>query len=219
MKKYIEILKKCRLFEGVDEESIYKMLGCMGAVVKNFSKNEVIFEEGISATKIGILLSGSALATDTDYFGNRNIFSKISPGELFYDEFACSGAEQTPVSVIACEDLSVMIIDCSHILYTCHMCCSHHQTMIFNLMKNLAKKNLDFHRRVEATSKRTTREKIITYLVSEAKRAGKPSFDIEFDRQQLADYLEVDRSGLSSEIGKLCREGLIENRKSRFTLL
>ena len=191
----------------------------MGARVRNFSKNEVIFEEGVSATQIGILISGSAIAFDIDYFGNRNIFSKILPGELFFDEFACSAAEEPPVSVTACEDSEVMIIECSHILYTCHMCCSHHQTMIFNLMKNLAKKNLDFHRRVEVTSKRTTREKIIAYLVSEAKRTGKPSFDIEFDRQQLADYLEVERSGLSAEIGKLCKEGIIKSRKRHFEII
>ena len=86
-------------------------------------------------------------------------------------------------------------------------------------MKDLAKKTLLFHQRIEVTSKRTTREKLLTYLAMEAQKAGSHSFDIPFDRQELADYLEVDRSGLSAEIGKLKKEGFLENQKHHFVLL
>ncbi|MBQ8441118.1 MAG: Crp/Fnr family transcriptional regulator, partial [Clostridia bacterium] len=105
------------------------------------------------------------------------------------------------------------------ILHTCSKHCSFHQQLIFNLMKDLASKTLVFHQKIEVVSKRTTREKLMTYLMLQAKKANSPSFDIPFDRQELADYLEVDRSGLSSQIGKLCKEGVIKARKFHFELL
>jgi CRP-like cAMP-binding protein len=112
-----------------------------------------------------------------------------------------------------------MLIDCSHILHTCHNNCGFHQKLIFNLMRELALKAILFHQRVEITSKRTTREKLLAYLNTQAQRAGGDSFEIPFDRQELADFLMVDRSGLSSEIGKLKKEGVLEVEKNRFTLL
>jgi CRP-like cAMP-binding protein len=86
-------------------------------------------------------------------------------------------------------------------------------------MKDLAKKTILFHQRIEITSKRTTREKLLTYLTLQAKNVGKNQFEIPFDRQGLADYLEVERSGLSAEIGKMTREGLIYSKKNYFELL
>ena len=124
-----------------------------------------------------------------------------------------------PISVIANEPCEIMLIDSSHILHTCSNHCAFHQRLIFNLMKDLASKTILFHQRMEITSKKTTREKLTAYLTVQAKKAGSNRFEIPFDRQELADYLEVDRSGLSVEIGKMKKEGLIENRKNRFVLL
>ena len=115
-------------------------------------------------------------------------------------------------------DRKVMFIDSSHILHTCSNNCAFHRQLIFNLMKDLASKTILFHQRIEVTSKRTTREKLLTYLAIQAKKAGRDSFSIPFDRQELADYLEVDRSGLSAEISKLRREGVLTSHKNHFTL-
>jgi CRP-like cAMP-binding protein len=112
-----------------------------------------------------------------------------------------------------------MLIDCHRVLYSCKNACAFHQQMIFNLMKNLASKTILFHERIEVTSKRSTREKLLTYLMMQSKKAGSGSFEIPFDRQELADYLEVERSGLSAEISKLRREGILTSEKNRFTLL
>ena len=111
-----------------------------------------------------------------------------------------------------------MLIDCNHILHTCSNNCGFHQQLIFNLMKDLAVKTLLFHQKIEITSKRTTREKLMTYLLIQAKRVNSNSFDIPFDRQELADYLEVERSGLSAEISKLRQEGILESHKNHFEL-
>lgn len=219
MKKYLEILKKCSLFWGIEDESLLRMLGCLGARVTAFDKKYTIFAEGIPARQIGIVLSGRVQVSRVDYFGNRSILSELREGEVFAEAFACAEVRAIPVAVVATEPCEVMLIDCAHILHTCENNCGFHQKLIFNLMKDLASKTLQFHQRIEITSRRTTREKLMTYLFFEAQRANSHSFTISFDRQELADYLEVDRSGLSAEIGKLRREGVIESYKNRFTLL
>ena len=124
-----------------------------------------------------------------------------------------------PVDVVANEDSQIMFIDCRRITQACSSACSFHQQMIYNLMKVVATKNLILHRKIEVTSKRSTREKLMAFLLLQAKRNNSNSFEIAYDRQGLADYLEVDRSGLSAEISKLHKEGKINSRKNWFELL
>ena len=219
MKKFLEIIKKCPLFANIDENDLTKMLTCLGAHIERFDKKYTVFSEGTPAKYIGILLSGSAQVVQHDYYGNRNILAEILPSEVFAEAFACAEIPTLPVSVIAVEPCDVMFIECAHILHTCSNHCAFHQQLIYNLMKDLAAKTILFHRRIEITSKRSTREKLLTYLMQRAKDEGADSFEIPFDRQELADYLEVDRSGLSAEIGKLKKEGVIDAEKNRFTLL
>lgn len=219
MKKYIDILRKCALFNRIEDENLIKMLNCLGARVEFFDKKYTIFAEGNSAKYIGIMLSGSAQTVQVDYFGNRSILSDITPPEVFGEAFACAEVGAIPVAVIANEPCEVMLIDCSHILHTCSNNCGFHQQLIFNLMKDLAVKTIAFHQRIEITSKRTTREKLLAYLTYQAKKSGSNSFDIPFDRQELADYLEVDRSGLSNEISKLRSEGVLQSHRKHFVLL
>ncbi|MBQ8732133.1 MAG: Crp/Fnr family transcriptional regulator [Oscillospiraceae bacterium] len=219
MKKYFEVLQKCPLFSHISEEQLLPMLGCLGAKVVSFDKKYTIFAEGAPAKHIGIMLSGSAQVIQVDYFGNRTILTGISPSEMFGEAFACAEVGSIPVSVVANEPCEVMLIECDHILHTCSNNCGFHQQLIFNLMKDLATKTLLFHQKIEVTSKRTTREKLMTYLTGQAKRMGSTSFTIPFNRQELADYLEVERSGLSAEISKLRAEGILESNRKQFRLL
>jgi len=219
MKKYLDVLEKCSLFQNIAEADLLRMLNCLGAKVEFFDKKYTILAEGYPAKHIGIILSGSAQIIQIDYYGNRSIVAGVEPSETFCESFACSETSSLPISVIANVPSEVMLIDCSHILHTCSNNCGFHQQLIFNLMKDLATKNIMFHQKLEVTAKRTTRDKLITYLNFQAKKHGTNSFDIPFNRQELADYLEVDRSGLSAEIGKLRSEGILESDKNRFTLL
>lgn len=218
MEKYLEILKKCPLFDGIDDSDIIRMLTCLGAKTESFDKKYTIFAEGSPSKYLGIVLSGSAQMIRVDYYGNRSILSNITPSELFAEAFACAEVNALPVSVVANEPSVIMLIDCSHILHTCENNCGFHQRLIYNLMKDLATKAIMFHRKIEITSKRTTREKLLTYLSVKSKEAGSKSFEIPYDRQELADYLEVDRSGLSAEISKLRTEGILESNKKHFVL-
>jgi CRP-like cAMP-binding protein len=219
VKKYLEILKKCRLFDLISEKDLEHTLACLGARVEVFEKHYTVFAEGTPARHLGIVLSGSVQLYRMDYFGNRSILSEAGPSEIFGEAFACAETDSLPVSAVATSDSEIMLIDRDRILHVCSNSCLFHQQIIYNIMKDLAQKTIAFHQRIEVTSRRSTREKLLAYLNIQARRRGSPSFEIPFDRQELADYLEVDRSGLSAEISKLRREGILENVKNRFVLL
>ena len=219
MKKYLNVLKKCPLFADVTDGELTKMLDCLGARVMEFDKKYTIIAEGGAAKYIGIVLSGTVQVVRVDYLGNRSILAELGESELFGEAFACAEVESIPISVIASEPCEVMLINCSHILHTCENHCLFHQQMIFNLMRDLATKTIMFHQKIEVISQRTTRDKLLAYLTMYAKKVGKTAFTIPFDRQELADYLEVERSGLSVEISKLKKEGILESEKNHFKLL
>lgn len=219
MRKFLNVLKKCPLFFDVTEDSIIAMLGCLKARADTFDKNYTILSEGSPAKYIGIVLSGSVQIARTDYYGNRSILGNLREGELFSEAFACMQMDSMPVSVIANEKSEIMFIDCNYILHTCQKGCQHHQKLIYNLMKVLASKTVMFQQKIEVISKRTTRDKLLTYLTICAEKNNKNSFKIPFTRQELADYLEVDRSGLSAQISKLRKEGVLECRRNYFKLL
>jgi len=218
MQEYFTILRACPLFAEIEDRDLSGMLGCLGAVRKEYQKNEIIFAEGEKATRFGLLLSGEVRILHEDYDGNRSIVSKVGLAELFGESFACATAV-LPVSAVATEPSSVLLIDSRRITHTCCNACAFHERMIFNLMQILAKKNLQLHQKAEILSHRTTRDKLLAYLTQAAKQSDSRYFTIPFDRQELADYLEVDRSGLSAEISKLRAEGVLECHKSDFKLL
>lgn len=219
MKKYLKVLQNCPLFQGIGEEQLLTMLTCLGARVLSFDKKYTILAEGSHARHIGIVLSGSVQIVQNDYYGNRSILSSLTESQVFAEAFACAESASLPVSAVANEPCDIMLIECSHILHTCQNNCGFHQQLIFNLMKDLANKTILFHQKIEVVSKRTTRDKLMTYLSQEAKKCGQNRFEIPYDRQELADFLEIDRSGLSAEISKLKKEGVLDCRKNRFELL
>lgn len=218
MKKYFDILYRCPLFCDIDEKSLSGLLACLNAKKLSFGKKETLISEGDEAKYIGIVLSGSLQISRVDCYGNRSILGLLEPSELFGEAFACAETENIPITVTAEEDSEVMLIDRDRILHTCRNSCSFHQQMIFNLMRDLARKTIVFHEKIDIISKRSTREKLLTYLNIQAKKNGSMSFTVPFDRQGLADFLEVDRSGLSAEISKLRSEGILESRKGYFIL-
>lgn len=219
MKEYNSILERCALFEGIEMEDLSAMLGCIGGHTSSAAKGQSIYREGDPATHVGMVLSGAVRLVREDYYGNRSIVAHIGPAELFGETYACAGITSLPVSVVADEDSVVLLMDCRRITTTCSSACAFHNRIIFNLLRLVAVKNLVFDQKIQVTSKRTTREKLMTYLLNQAKLQGSNSFTIPYDRQELADYLEVDRSGLSAEISKLRKEKALECDKSSFKLL
>ena len=219
MKDFFPILEKSPLFDGIPMEDLQAMMGCIGGQVLEVAKGQYIFQEGDPATHFGMVLSGSVQLVREDYYGNRSIVAHMGPPQLFGEAYACAHVSAMPISAVADTESRVLLMDCRRITTTCSSACSFHSRIIFNLLGLVAANNLVFDQKIQITSQRTTREKLMAYLVNQAKLNGSSSFTIPYDRQSLADYLEVDRSGLSSEISKLRKEGILESEKNRFTLL
>jgi len=146
------------------------------------------------------------------------IQSGFGTGALFAESFVCAGIERIPVSVIAAENSEVLFIPFKKLMHTCEASCSFHQLLIENMMKVIARKNLMLTMKIEIAGKRTTREKVLAYLVQEKRKAGQDSFRIPYNRIELADFLCVDRSALSRELGRMQAEGLVAYDKDCFTL-
>lgn len=219
MKKYFEVLRKCPLFNQIEDESLVRALICLGAKEKRYKKGDTVLTEGQEAKYFGIVLKGSVQLERVDYYGNRSILTSIEPSQLFGEAFACAGIKSLPIDVIAAEDTDIFFIDVRHIASPCDAACAFHAQLIINLLNIVAKKNLVLHQKIEITSKHSTREKLMTYLFLQEKNTGSRTFTIPYNRQELADYLGVERSGLSAEISKLRNEKVLECKRSTFTLL
>ena len=219
MKKYIPVLKRTKLFSGVGEEDIASLLSCLGARKKEYKKGEYILREGEHISDIFILVEGKIHIQKDDYWGNRSILSVISVGEMFGEGYAAPESGALLNDVVAVEDSSVIFFDVKRILTTCSSTCRFHNMIVQNMFFAISDKNRRLVQKLGHMSGRTTRAKLISYLSEEAKRQGSSTFTVPFNRQQLADYLCVDRSAMSNELCKMRDEGMIKFEKSRFELL
>ena len=201
MKKYLQLLKKTRLFYGITEDEMEAMLSCLSAEIRSYQKGEYVFCRGACITNVAILLEGTIHIQKEDYWGNLSILNKISEGEMFGEVYA-----------------TVLLLNVNRLLTTCPSACQFHGRLIRNLLSVLALKNKALTQKLEHMSQRTTREKLLSYLSEQSLKAGYPSFDIPFNRQQLADFLSVDRSAMSNELCKMRDEGILEFDRSHFLL-
>ncbi len=218
MNNFLPVIRSSQLFSGISENELTAMLSCLKAEKKDFPKEAFVLRAGDTAESIGLVLSGSVLIIQEDIWGNRNILSKAGPGQTFAAAFACAPGSVLNVSVSAETPVTAMFLNIKRVLNVCPSACTHHSRMIRNLLGELAEKNLRFGEKLTHMGQRTTRAKLMSYFSAEAQRLGKYEFDIPFSRQQLADYLAVERSGLSLELGKMRSEGLLDFHKSHFVL-
>ena len=218
MKEFFPIIHSSQLFSGVSKDELPAVLSCLEAKKVSFPKDAFLLCTGDTAESIGLVLSGSVLIIQEDIWGNCNILSKLGAGETFAAAFACAPGAVLNVSVAAGTDAEVMFLNVKRILTVCSNACGHHGKILRNLLGELAEKNLRLNKKLSHMGQRTTRAKLMSYLSAEAQRLGKHEFDIPFSRQQLADYLAVERSGLSLELGKMRTEGLLDFHKNHFVL-
>lgn len=219
MKEYISILKRTQLFAGVVEEEISAMLSCLGARLETFKKGEYVLRQGEHLSDIVVLVVGNLHIKNDDYWGNRSILGQIAVGDMFGEAYVAPENGALLNDVVAIEDSSVIFFDVKRILTTCSSACRFHAMVVQNLFFAISEKNRKLVQKLGHMSKRSTREKLISYLSEEAKKQTSSTFTIPFNRQQLADFLSVDRSAMSNELCKMRDEGLIEFEKNHFKLL
>ncbi len=213
-----DALESSPLFHGISRDELEQMLPCLSAEIREYGRGEFLLLAGDETREIGLVLSGAVEVIKEDYWGNRNIMGKMETGDTFAESYACVPGVKLNVSVQAAEQTRVLFMDAQKISGTCASTCSFHERLTQNLMMLLASKNLYLNSKVNHMMQRTTREKLLSYLSAESVSLGSPSFDIPFNRQQLADYLSVDRSAMSNELCKMRDEGILEFEKNHFVL-
>lgn len=212
-------LTETPLFRGTTAQDLEAMLACLGTDVRSYEKGQMIYRAGEVISSLGIMLSGSALIENDDIWGNTTVLDCVGPGQIFAETYACTPDESLMVNVVAAEAAQILFLNVSRVLQVCPNACGHHNTLIRNLLALSAQKNLNLSRKIFHTSPKTIRGRLLSYLSYQSMRSGSSSFTISFNRQQLADYLNVDRSALSNELSKMQRDGLIQVERNRFVLL
>jgi len=219
MKKYIPVLKKTQMFAGVVEDEIASMLSCLGARLFTYKKGDYVLRQGEHISDITVLVEGSLHIQKDDYWGNRSILGQVAAGEMFGEAYVAPESGALLNDVVAMEDSAVIFFDIKRIITTCPSDCRFHAMVVQNMFFAISEKNRKLVQKLGHMSKRSTREKLISYLSEEAKRQNSSTFTIPFNRQQLADFLSVDRSAMSNELCKMRDDGLLEFDRNAFRLL
>lgn len=214
-----ELLGKTALFQGIEPQELEPMLQCLGAVRRAYAKGALIFCAGQVIETLGLVLSGGVNIENDDPWGNKSILGYAGPGQIFAESYACIPGQPLMVSAAAAEPCEILLLNVGRLLQPCGRGCACHTRLIRNLLAMTAQKNLNLSRRILHTAPKTIRGRLLSYLAFEAARQKSATVILPFDRQQLADYLSVDRSALSAELGRMRRDGLLEAQKNRFTLL
>nr|AAL87780.1 unknown [Desulfitobacterium hafniense DCB-2] len=218
MNDLLPFLTQVSLFKGIQMAELPEMLTNLNARKVSYKKQEVILREGQSVYSVGVMLSGKVKVVKVDFRGNANIMAFIEPGEMFAEAYACTQTANLPFTVLSVTESEILWINYRKIISTCTSACRSHEKLIENMMRALASKSILLNQKIEHISKRTTQEKLLAYLFDQSKKLGVNEFDIPLSRQELADYLCVDRSAMSNELCKLQREGVLNFHLNHFKL-
>ena len=211
-------LSNTQLFLGVKETEITALLDCLNAVKRSYKRGEVILSEGSITENIGVVLSGMAMISCSDIWGNSSVLGNVAPGSVFAEAYACVPGQPMLVTVSAAEDTSVLFMNVGRVLTTCTNSCVFHTRLIQNLLTVCAHKSIQLSQRIHHTSSKSIRGRLMSYFSECAKRFGSNSFLIPYNRQQLADYLNVDRSTMCNELSKMQKDGMIEYNHNQVIL-
>ncbi|MEG2177151.1 MAG: Crp/Fnr family transcriptional regulator [Oscillibacter sp.] len=216
---FFGILQATLLFQGIAAEDLPALLTCVEGRRRHYARRETVLPAGQPTAVLGVVLSGGVHIVQEDFWGNRTIVGLAGLGELFGEAYACLPGEPLAVSVVAAEDTEILLLNGEKLSGGCERACGFHRRLTENLVTVLAQKNGMLTRKMGHMARRGIREKLLSYLSEQALRCGGPEFDIPLDRQQLADYLAVERSALSATLGKLREAGVLTFRKNHFCLL
>ncbi|WP_353893868.1 Crp/Fnr family transcriptional regulator [Proteinivorax hydrogeniformans] len=219
MKKNINLLEKNELFKGFNSTDLESILDYLSAKVVTYKKKDVILLQGSPVQFVGIVLSGTIQVIKEDIEGNINILAHFGSNDIFAETFACAYITESPVTVEAKEDCEIMFINFKKLIKDCQKTCIFHSSLVENMLCLIARKNILLNQKNEILSKRTTREKLLTYLNTQKIKSNSKKFSIPYSREGLANYLCVDRSALSRELCNMRDEGLIKFIKNEFEIL
>lgn len=207
------------LFSGISAEDLKTMLGCIGYHISVFNKGEIIAFEEENVKHIGIVIEGAVDMIKEDLWGNRTMLVRMRKNGLFGETFACGDDNLSVVTFMVSENARILFIPFDRVMHSCTMACVFHHQLIENMVRIIANKNRDLMRKVEVISKKTLREKILSYLSIQAQVQNSRYFEVPLGRVELAEYLCADRSALTRELAKMKDDGLIDYDKNCFRIL
>lgn len=217
---YLPVLEQAELFAGCSRKEIGTMLDCLSPRLRQYRREDTVYSSGERVQAVGLVLRGAVRLEKEDAWGNRSILGLRQTGDCFGAVFACLENEPLGHRVAAAEaETEVLFLELARLIHTCPNSCSHHDRLIRNYLYLLARDALQLTRKLEHTSQRTTRGKLLSYLSEQSQLAGSRYFTIPLNRQELADYLAVDRSAMSAELSRLRREGYLDYERSHFRLI
>ena len=207
------------LFDGIQLQDMETMLGCIGYHVRSYKKGEIIAFEAETINHVGVVMEGAVDMLKEDVWGNRTMLIRSYPADIFGETFACGEDSLSVVTFAAAEDCKVLFLSFCRVMHTCTHACQFHQTLVENMVRLIARKNRELMRKIEVVSKKTLREKILSYLSIQAQSQGKTTFEIPLGRVEWAEYLCADRSALTRELAKMRDEGIIDYQRNVFKIL
>lgn len=210
-------LSRFTLFHGIDGEAeqILKCSGCLW--LASFERTQTVLHSGQRIGALGLVLSGGLYIERTDFWGNRSILSSVEPGQFFAETYVLA-QEPMLVDVTAAKSSELLFLDLERLRNSQHAKIAGVSQIMENLLQISVQKNLILSQRIFCTTPKTVRGRLLVYLSNQAEMAGSHCFEIPFDRQGLADYLNLDRSALSKELGRMRDEGILSFQKNRFEL-
>lgn len=214
----VDILKNSELFKNMSNEEIKLCLKALNSNEKNYQRGELLLTSGNKTKRFGLVLDGSVTIENNDIWGNRTILSHVGQLQFFAETYALLEDEPLLVDVCANENCRILFFNIGSLKELKMTNEEWIGKFIFNMLMICANKNLALSGRSFHTSPKTIRERVLAYFNTVCLQKGSTEFDIPFDRQQLADYLNVDRSALSHELSKLQIDGIIEFRKNHFII-
>lgn len=216
---YIEVLKPIILFENIEEKDLKNILECIDAKIKSYKKGGIILDVEDKINSIGVILNGEIQIIKEDYYGNRNIMAHLGQGDIFGEVFVCGEIEKIPVTVKTDSGCKILFLNYKKILEICSSTCPYHSSLIRNMLKLLSRKNMLLNEKIEFLSKRSIREKLLSFFEAQVEKNKNKKFKINFSRGELADFLCVDRSAMSRELSKMKDEKIIKIDKNNFQIL
>ncbi len=215
MDTVITALRRAPLFSGVTDRELTELVASLSPRAAEYGKGEYLPQ---NASAFGLVISGAVLITSDDHRGNRNLMLRASAGETFYESYAITGTDDRP-DAVAEEKTRVLWFSVEKVIAAPVSQSSWREKLVKNLLFAVAHKELAAGEKAIHMGRRTTRQKLMSYLRAESRRRRSRTFDIPFSRQQLADYLAVDRSAMSAELSALARDGAVKYERSHFELL
>ena len=219
MEKYYNQIKNSPVFFGLSEDELKNMLECFNARIKNFEDGEFIIRQGEMVKNIYLVLEGAVNIEKDTYWGRRIIVTQLGINDNIALAFVASKNVESSIDAVSVGNTKLLILSYEKCTTMCQNVCTKHRLLINNLFEILSKENIELLQKIENISQKTIREKLLTYFSNEAKRNKSNIFEIPYNRQDLADYLNIDRSAMSFELSKMQKDGLIKTEKNKFCLI